>query len=612
MEVFMLIDLQENELVTRKHYADGKKAAKIAQRLTSLTKRKYQVRKVDPEAGDPNWRDREQARFDNEEYLPVIDFIKNLSPPDTFPHVAKKGPSLIAYTKDEFRGRTDKQSLLSIDAFIDLCLKCLKPSHEREMKRHRVDTLDEFYDILWGSNWRKIITERQLRMATEATTPVTFIGPVKDPDDEEEVERIADLIEEAYTNFAPNTGALEVSCMRYPAGNFSTNGVHPVRAYASPDLALAVMRNAKGQTLGRCICWPEKKIYNRIYSDNNALNNALKALGYERSGYYGVPASRKTFKGARMRKIEKHDYYIMPYIDGPNGVDDAGDWFTMGGSEIACERTDGRAYMKEDGPICEHCEDEMDEGDQTRVYLDSSRHNYQYWCPHCLGRNAFYCSGYDVHFSNHVDRTDVDDRTYSLRYVEDNANYCEYHGEWTFERVHTVITNENGDTQTWSQDACDDNAYEFEGDWYSDEVEARDVIIERYVQFTELRRVEGPSGRDFDFHYQATNVWYRDEVVSVPVYRIDEGDALAYEGVDGKWYMRDYVDHYPVERERVQDVNYVPPCWAFEYLEHPQPTANFGERMAELRALRELVGEDCQDVAIDDIIDIYNGLFVNE
>jgi hypothetical protein len=599
-QVFMLIELETNDLVSKKHYTDGRKAAKVAQRLTALTKRKYQVRKVDPEAGDPNWRERESARFDNGEYLPVTSFIQSMAPVDTFPHIAKKNPALIAYTKDEYKGRIDRQSLLSIEAFIDLCLKVRRKYDERRADDGGYDSVEEMYARRYGPDWKRSVCENQLRIATDATTPVEFIGPVSDPEDTKEVERIADAIEEAYTNYAASVSALEVSCMRYDAENFGTRGIHPVRAYASPDLALAVIRDKRGKTTARAICWPKKKIYNRIYSDSSALDNALKALGYSRDGYYGGSG----FNGARMRRIERDDYYIMPYLDGDHSVDVTEDWIVWGGSDGECERTDGRLYVKGEAS-CDHCGDGCGEDDMVRVHMTSSRQTWEMWCQSCADNDAFYCNGYDVYFSNSVDYSEVNVQTYSDRYLENNANWCEHHEEWTFDSVHRVIINDHGDTQRWSPHAIQDYAYEFDGRNFSNDVECVTVVTERYVKDYGSRRIIGT------YTYQVTNVWYGDETIDVPEYLIDNGSVDAYEGVDGRWYMRDYIDHYPVDRPRVVDVNFVPQCWAFDYLTRPQPTLNFGERMAELRALREMVN-DTNPLDLEDICDIYNELFVNE
>lgn len=585
----MLLKLEENELLTQKTWTDGAKAAKLAQYLTKRTGHKFQIRKIDPDAGDKNWRERELARFETAEYTHVTSFIRSMSPPDTFPHVAKKNPALIAYTKDEYKGREDKQSLLTIEAFIDMCLAYNRKNDEQLASRQGFDSVEQMHARRWGSDWKRIVSENQLRMAVEANSPVTFIGPVADPANDDEVCRIAKEIEDAYVNYDGRISALEASCMRYPASNFRLpDGVHPTAIYASPDVALAVIRNKEGKTTARALCWPERKIYTRVYADSNALDNALKALGYERAGYYGVSTSGKRFRGARLRKIEiSDDEYVAPYIDGNHAVDVGDEWLTMEGDEMECDRTDGRAHYHDGMDTCPHCGERCSEDDMTHVYLDSTHNHSEYWCSHCAESDAVYCNGSNHYYhSMRVDFVEIGGEMYTQRYADRYANYCERTEEYTFDSIVPVIVDDYGNHQNWADWQAHEHAFQWDGRWYSkDDVTYELVVTRRYVQHIQSRRITGT------YRYQTTNVWYNDETVGVPQMAIDDGDVDVYQGPDDRWYMRDYVDLYPVERERVPDVNFVPKCWAFQYLAIPQPTASFGERMAELRALRKMVEE---------------------
>lgn len=552
MQIFKLINLETKELVDKTDYTDGAKAAQVAKRLTARTGRKYQVRKIDPNEGDPNWREREQARFDSGEYLPLIPWLVDIAPVDFFGHVAKKDPALIAYTKDEYKGRTDKQSLISIEGFIDLCMKRRCEVFEKDRKDAGFSSLDDYLGCMWGHDWKQRYIAEQYRASTELTSPVMFIGPVSNPADADEVKRIASEIEERYLSFDPNIHALAVSCMRQEADYYSTGGIHPTAPYASPDLALAYMADKQGRTIARAICWPAKKVYTRIYSGTNTLDNALKALGYSRSGYYGGDG----FHGARMRKIEKPGFVVMPYIDGNHHcgevTDEQGTWITMGGNQWLCDRTDGRAYPlhdedeDEDSNWCPHCEESYD-GDSITVYLNSGRTRWEQWCEGCIeAGEAFYCNGYGEYFAEGVDCTYVNDEAYTTRYVENNASWCDYYEEWTFDGTTEVVIDDAGNTVRWCNDAIHEHAIEFGGEYYSDDLDFVPVVTQRYKLKTNKKWVSGHG-------YLAINAWYEDYVEQVPQYLINDEEVEVYTGVDGRLYLRDYVDHYPLPRERVQD-----------------------------------------------------------
>lgn len=606
MQIFKLINLETQELVDKTDYADGAKAAKVAQRLTARTGRKYQVRKIDPNEGDPNWRERERARFDSGEYIPLIDFLHNIQPDDTFGHVAKKDPGLIAYTKDEYKGRTDKQSLISVEGFLDMCMARMCERLEQDRKDAGFKTVEDYLNCMWGMDWKQRWINAQIRHATEKTSPVLFIGPVSNPDDEEEVNRIAQQIEERYLSFDSNIHALAASCMRNEAEYYSTGGVHPVAAYASPDLALAYMVDRHNRTIARAICWPAKKLYTRIYAGTNTLDNALKALGYERSGYYGGDG----FHGARMRKIEKTGFVVMPYIDGNHHcgevTDDQGTWITMGGNKWLCDRTDGRAYPlhdededdDENGHWCPHCEETYDDDNSTTVYLNSGRTRSEQWCTNCVENDAFYCNGYGEYFSDNVDCTYVCDEPYTTRYVENNATWCDRYEEYTFDSTYQVVINEDGDTQTWCDSATSDGAFEFDGLYYSEDLDFVPVVTRRYVMRQNRQWISGHGHRTI-------NAWYSDEVEQVPQYLIDNEEVDVYTGVDGRLYLRDYIDYYPLSRERVQDrdaANLYPSA-AHTFLDTPPVLTPYDEGRIQSCIVVDILRAEREARAIAEVIE---------
>jgi len=102
------------------------------------------------------------------------------------------------------------------------------------------------------------------------------------------------------------------SCMAHPNDEYESGeyGFHPVEVYGnSPDLAVAYVAE-NGAPNGRCICWPDRKLYGRVYGHQggeHTVKNLLEAKGFK----YG------SMQGARIRKIsvDKQGRVVMPYVD---------------------------------------------------------------------------------------------------------------------------------------------------------------------------------------------------------------------------------------------------------------------------------------------------------
>jgi hypothetical protein len=562
MVAFTLLNLQSGETIERT-YEDGKRAAKIAMRLTALTKRKYQVRKVEEEAGDPNWRDRERARFASGEYIPLHSCLKDIAITDTFPHVAKKDPGLVAYTKDEQRGRLDKQSVLSVRAYVEMCLnhpeflqKCgvwAKQMYGND----RFITAEMYRAESFTPAWVEHVIAAHMREVMEKTSPVLIAGPLPENFTDEDVKRVGDLIEEVYTNYSPNHNAVANSCMRYDASQYRARVdgkiVHPVRAYTSPDLALAYTVDSAGKTTARAVVWPAKKIYSRLYANSDALARALQAQGYARAGYY-ENSSGRTFKDARMRRIETDcGNYLMPYLDNQNKYfDDDGEWLRMEGDDYCGEVTGGVAESDACGrATCDHCGARANEDDMRVVYTNDRRTASEMWCEHCVDSDATYCHGTEEYYDGEeVALTEVDGEWYTERYAEQHAHYCEYYDRTTFEEVTDVIVNDDGDTQCWSYSARWSNAIDYDGEWYSKDLTFVDVVTSRYNLHRHMNWAT----------YTWTVAWYADFTEKVPLLLIEQGDVDAYLGEDGCYYMRDYPDLHPM-RERVREQGAVWESW---------------------------------------------------
>lgn len=602
MTAFTIVNLASNETIERAVYDDGRKAAKVAARLTAKTGRKYQVRKA--AEGDANWREREAARFESGEYIPLIDTIRHsIMPDDFYGHIAKKNPELVAYTKDDAKGRADKQSLLSVRAFIDACIAHPQTRERIALRAHAngytPDQVDGYISTYYGESWRNRTAKAQIDYATTLTCDLKFAGPLTSDDPTpEELKALMDQIADIYTNYDTRVDALGSSCMRMLADRYSSRDefempIHPTAAYASPDLAIAYMQSADGKTLARALCWPEKKIYSRVYAGNDALHAALRRLGYEKSGYYGAPSSSKTFYGARLRRINhrgREDSVVLPYLDDDNKrVDtDGDDWLTMRGSEISAEITNGVAKVR--GLFCcDNCDDSCDEDDMRTVYTNGRRTHSESWCESCCDHHAFWCNGYEEYFSDQqVESTSIGCDTYSLHYAEQNASWCDYYEEYTFDELTEVVVDTDGETRHWCENARSDHAFRWGGVWYSREhVDNTEVVVERYIEEVRRSWAHGTTGRLFGA-YQPINVWYSDKVQRVPDHLIEDGEVEVYTGVDGRVYLRDYVDHYPVARERVAEDGEIVESWVTTaYAAHSvmvNVTLTHDRRAAEIEA----------------------------
>lgn len=115
------------------------------------------------------------------------------------------------------------------------------------------------------------------------------------------------------------------SCMAYDMSGptFEKVDKHPVSVYGDSDLALAyIMR--RGEITARALCWPEKKIFGRIYGDRSRLLERFKENDYIEN-WMGLA-------GAKIRQLrnEEDKRLILPYIDGDLGVIPEGDdWLIL-------------------------------------------------------------------------------------------------------------------------------------------------------------------------------------------------------------------------------------------------------------------------------------------
>jgi hypothetical protein len=430
--MFNVIDLESGLPITGSGhiltFEDGASAAKYAIQYFEVTGKKAQVRVV----VNDSWQVREKLRFESGDYLPVAwnhaqFWLDNIEIHRLhFAHRSKIKDSCLAYTESPEKGSQDRQTRIKAGAYLT----------------------KYFADILSES---EINHYARLHASIENAL-----------DSEIKFASDADLIEEIYKN-GPE------SCMSYSAGDYEGD-FHPVRVYGDSDLQLAYVERQSDYhskpIAARALIWPDRKIYGRVYptperysddkrtiarAEYNGLIIALEKLGYT-SG---------RFDGAKIQKVEntnRRGGYIMPYLDGTQGVDDIGNYFliTSNGDYSATETT---GLVSENSRYtCENCEESCDEENTSIVNITGNR-STQSWCESCVTNHTFHCYGYDEIFSEYVDSIVADDGyNYSSRYAERNLEFCARTESYIVnESVDQVITS-NGSEQ-WCESAISDHAF---------------------------------------------------------------------------------------------------------------------------------------------------------
>lgn len=308
---------------------------------------------------DDSWKQRERNRLQWGEYrrLPEeVDRMAQRDYPEHYAHASKTEAGKVAFTESPEKGSQDRQTRKRAGAY-----------------------LREYWPDLSDSE-----VQRLALLCDNEAKPRTVLFAES-----------ADDIEDVYIR-GPN------SCMSYGADSFSSS-VHPVRAYAGYDLAVAYIESEDGRIVGRVLCWPDQKIYGTTYGDCERLEHALRLLDY----------SCDSLDGARFSKIEDGGRYVMPYIDDSYRAEDQGDHFTIDScGSVHADRTDGTSggeqccecgYDTEDGvcyvdgdPYCCDCASYCEDcGEYVRnedvTYVESASRYGTHLCRHCLEASYTEC-----------------------------------------------------------------------------------------------------------------------------------------------------------------------------------------------------------------------------
>lgn len=286
-----------------------------------------------------DWHERERSRFgDIYTTVPwIVDKCRVYQMPydDSerryhFPHLALAHPGLIAYTKNDEHGVMDRQTRV-------------KPGKYLEEFYKGVYTPEEIADFIA----RCVVEQHELKIATSTADIVALYSRT-------------DL---GFTSCMQRKSDPEYDWQRpYDGGDRP----HPVEVYGESDLAVAYLGDSPTAKIkGRCVVWPEKKVYtehaNR-YGQIPLMKQALAQAGY----------TLGSIEGARVRVIRHNGKLIMPYVDDISGATVEGDWVVLGRGRVQTGNTTGYGSSYSDT----HDEDE-DEDD-----------NAEYTCEHC---NIHYC-----------------------------------------------------------------------------------------------------------------------------------------------------------------------------------------------------------------------------
>jgi len=157
-------------------------------------------------------------------------------------------------------------------------------------------------------------------------------------------------------------------------------GFDAVKVYAAGDLGLGYLTDEQGRVMARALCWPERKIYGRVYptegradSDRilyeseevlQSMRNAL-IKKFRDDGYSSLAENPAGLDGARIRYIKHENGAVMPYLDNNLKLqitDSSAGHFTVSRDPLAIAAGTTSGYMSIQWQTCHHCKVEAMSG----------------------------------------------------------------------------------------------------------------------------------------------------------------------------------------------------------------------------------------------------------
>jgi hypothetical protein len=408
------------------------------------------------------WQDREAKRLTDGTYQPLPegvtdawewDTIKTAFP-EHFAHMSKKQPGKVAFTESDKKGEGDVQTPLTFAEYVQRFAQTVPGGGYRTLlSSGSAEKLNSLWALSVGTFSLKFIeNSHDMGVALSKMNG----GP----------------LHSCMTGFSPKETPYRVY------GTDEHEGV-------ASDLTLATLfDDATEAYSARCLVWAGRKRHGRTYGPGEAiLRKHLQALGYVAG----------EFEGAKLKRIEDNDdTFVMPYLDGIQGVSDHGDCFVITwGGEYCADTTPGY-ISEEERYYCESCEESVSE-----IYsvIAGSGGSEQSWCECCRDNHAFYCEGGGDYHSDDLISVEVNGRTYSQSYADNHFSFCDHTDEWVNE-TQTVIVNRRGHEENWCADAIEEDAFTCRVD---DKVYHNDLLSPH------MESDEGPicilnDERDIEFH----------------------------------------------------------------------------------------------------------------
>ena len=209
--------------------------------------------------------------------------------------------------------------------------------------------------------------------------------------------------------------------------------IHPACVYGAGDLGVAFLWR-QGRITARALVWPERKVFGRIYGDEERLRRALDEAGYQSEYQHRRKITSEGgdsyvdggFNGARLLRFEVGGVLAAPYMDNDYGLKRLHSNVAYANSGFAmmtmlcddsCSMTNGLSAP--DGDPCSEC------GENTSPDEQYHTHDGEMICECCRDHNYFYCEDMDELY--HIDDAvhTYDHRTISQEAYENGYFTCE-------------------------------------------------------------------------------------------------------------------------------------------------------------------------------------------
>lgn len=113
------------------------------------------------------------------------------------------------------------------------------------------------------------------------------------------------------------------SCMSHGVDSYASAPIHPTEVYAAGDLAIVyttVDNTPEGRVSARALCFPERKVYGRVFSGNaDRFTSVLEYNGFRHINTAEGAEDKDNFNGARLLALSNvpadQRRIVMPYLD---------------------------------------------------------------------------------------------------------------------------------------------------------------------------------------------------------------------------------------------------------------------------------------------------------